>query len=236
MAAFTTAHFYRPGPPPIVTMEQLAYFMGTIADVGLISNFKPTVKAKFGARIDSDDLPTTITVPLNDLMDEERDIDWDVDKEFPNLLDAINFMRKRGNRTIYRSWVTLGDLSKDVIDVIDHPALEKGGNALWLDTVGLELAPIIVNTNDDKEFHVGWMSVNLSGYGYLYPWTHDELRTRIAGQSKLCQIGQLCRSFWPVPLEYPSPETVSLRKEMGQLWGSDLEAPKDWRWVFAESF
>ena len=108
---------------------------------------------------------------------------------------------------------------------------------LTLDSWSLEMGPIeSYDLSSAHRFLVGWISVNLSGYGYLYPWTLTELRARAEALPEVEHVAELCRSMWPVPAESPGLRRKWGRRQMGELWPyPETNLPMDWYWGLHET-
>jgi hypothetical protein len=108
---------------------------------------------------------------------------------------------------------------------------------LYLDQWFMEIGPIIsCDLGSEDLFHVGWLSVSLSGYGYLYPWTFAELVQRAEGDSSIRRVTELCRATWPVEAGRRDRRQKTLRKRMGDLWPyPEIDRPWDWYWGLSES-
>jgi hypothetical protein len=87
----------------------------------------------------------------------------------------------------------------------------------------------------DDTFHVGWIGINLSGYGYLYPWTFADLVHRADQEPAIGKMTALCRDVWPVIHSKPSWRQRRARRKMGELWPYPSTAmPLDWYWGLGE--
>jgi hypothetical protein len=101
----------------------------------------------------------------------------------------------------------------------------------------MEIGPILsCDLGCEAPFHVGWVSVSLSGYGYLYPWSFAELVQRAEGHPAIGRMTDLCRATWPVDAGRPDQQLKKLRKQMGDLWPyPKIDRPWDWYWGLCES-
>ena len=99
-----------------------------------------------------------------------------------------------------------------------------------------EIGPIqSFDLRSDEPLQVGWISVSLSGYGYLYPWSFADLVERVEADPGMRRVAELCRKSWPVPVELPDDGIRELRQKVGGLWPYPADLPWDWYWGIAET-
>jgi hypothetical protein len=237
MSFHTTLMFYRPRRPPIITGDSLAAFVEGFARTHL-SKGKPSLgfRLKFGAAIDQDEKPTIWDEPLSKLIFESREIDWDIVEQCKSLSEAaLKLGRHPG--TIYRAWLDLGDAIPDLRELLFRPSGPENDRWLGLESWSMQIEPIeSCGQGSESIFVVGWIGVNLSGYGYLYPWTFNDLFRRVNQHPRIPELMELCRKTWPVDPDYLDDRTQDLRRQMGELWPyPDLDRRWDWYWGLASS-
>lgn len=125
----------------------------------------------------------------------------------------------------------------EIFEALTRPPSSENEVPLGLCWLDLELGPIdTFKLSSSRSWVVGWISVSLSGNGYLYPWKLKELVQRAEGSAKLQGLLQVCRRTWPVKAERPGLLTLLRRARMKDLWPYDtLSRRWDWYWGLAES-
>jgi hypothetical protein len=248
MGFYTVASCYRAGPhPPIVTGADLANFCRQVRAMDILRpDWHWVVNLKYGSRIDQDDKSTYCEDQVTSTLSVVTDYHWDVDHsdltppvalellETPPRIPALKalggcLLGKGVPSKIYRASLRFGLLREELTSTIQH---ELEGNCLYLSEVGLRIDVIeIANDDDMYTFQVGWMSVDVGGNGYPYPWTYEETLQRVREHPQLGALRDLCRTLWPASESPVPPELVQARQEMGKYWAEPLDAPYDWYWV-----
>ncbi len=231
MCAFTSAKFYRPRKPPIITGEDIVGFSAYMTDIGILKSSKINLQLRYGKAIDQDDKADSWTKPVGDgTLGVVEEIEWDIVKYCLSRVEAEKLLAKN-KKPIYRGHITLGGLSKEVADFVNQPS-RRADDRLGLDTLSIHLGPVTqLDIENQFSYEVGWMSLSLSGYGSIYPIPREEFVGRLVSCPPVHSSMEFCRTRWPVPPEQPAPEVVQLRRQMGDLWiGEDYESPWDWRW------
>ncbi|HET6881969.1 MAG TPA: hypothetical protein VFI31_17515 [Pirellulales bacterium] len=236
MAFFTTLKFYRPTAPASVSGEALAAFIGAFDKLGVASVYgKLSVDLKFGKAIDADKKPAHWLEPIGNGIATTAEIRWDVSARCGSLEDVIGLIKDR-REPLYRAYVQLGNAVDEVTSGVQRIGSPENEVSLTLDSWSLELGPIHTSSlSVDDSIFVGWMSLNLSGYGYLYPWSFVDLVRRAEAVSAIAKVTSLCRATWPVTTGKPGRRERYARNKMGDLWPyPSKEMPLDWYWGLSE--
>jgi len=239
MSFFTTIHFYRPGPALVISTAQLADFMERVAETGITTCEPSSLHLKYGKCIDKDMKPSYWWEPVNEtgVISFGRSVRWNIDRYDLDFQSSLSILRNH-DKSVYRALIDVGALADHIIAALSRDPGPENERGLYPDSLSIELGPTTISDpNEEPEYLVGWMSINLSGNGYLFPWTHRDLIIRLNACHEVQRLMSLCRETWPVEPLIPSPDVIALRKEMGELWGGDdYDAPADWRWGIQESW
>lgn len=87
----------------------------------------------------------------------------------------------------------------------------------------------------DGPVTVGWMSMDVSGYGYLYPWNFRQWVQKAQANEKINDVCELVRRTWPCSMRQPIAEQLKIREKMGPMWLNSIDAPVDWAWGCSET-
>lgn len=237
MSFFTTLEFYRPTKPPVITGESLAHFIRSFEGLKVSDAGQGiSLKLKFGDAIDQDEQPTTWDEPVNDVVSVSKEIEWDMQRGFRSSAEVAEALTP-AEQPIYRAFVRLGSATADVCQQVNRKNSLENRIDLALDSWALEIEPIVSGSLACEEhFVVGWISVSLSGYGYLFPWKFCDLIERAEGHAGIRQVTDLCKATWPVPAIPPTRSQIDGRRLMGELWPySRPELPMDWYWGLCET-
>jgi hypothetical protein len=232
MSFYTVLHFYRPRTPPVITGAALAKFVRAVDRLHVSEvKYPQTVQVKFGKAIDQDEEPSTWSEQVNRGICVSKEIEWDVAIQCESLR-AVSEGLVSHNRPVYRAFIELGSATTDIFQHLARVNSPENNVDLTLDSWSLEIGPVISAALDSEvQFHIGWISVNLSGYGYLYPWTPAELVERAEKHSGIRQVMELCKKTWPVEPKRPDLHHTKMREQMGDLWPySEIDVPWDWYW------
>jgi len=213
----------------------LAGFIRKFVDCN-VSNIEwpQTAKVKFGERIDQDEDPASWYEPVTDLVSEVQEIDWDVTFGY-RTMDEITDRLDSSNH-VYRACIELGSLKPEIRESLQRVNSPENNQDLVPESWFLEIEPTAVANLESELFYLGWMSINLWGYGYLYPWRFVDLVKRAERNEQLQRVTDLCRSYWPVTSAGPDERHISARRQMGELWPYDeLDRHLDWYWGLKES-
>src|SRR5262249_21460578 len=145
--------------------------------------------------------------------------------EVPDALEGYD-------RPLYRALIQLGKATTHIRRHMGRVGSPENEVDLRLTDWSLEIGPMAsFDLGSEDLFQVGWISVGLSGYGYLYPWTFAELVRRAEDHPAIRQMTELCRATWPVRSGRPDRQTKRLRKQMGELWPyREIDRPWGWYW------
>jgi hypothetical protein len=237
MSFDTTLQYYRPTEPPRVTGADLARFVRGFHDLKLVDeDGRRTVQVKFGEAIDQDERPTSWNEPVNNVVSVSREIEWDLNDRCESLQAAADWLAEHP-RPVYRAYLDLGLATDEVFEHLRRIDSPENDVNLLLDSWSLEIGPVESHDIEaQRVFHVGWISVEISGHGYLYPWTFAELVQRAEDHPSLRRLTEFCRTVWPVRPLRPNGWTRRGRKRMGELWPyRELDRPWDWFWGLCES-
>lgn len=238
MSYFTSLTYYRPCVPPVVTADALSRFMAAICDTKLLTDdgFR-WLKVKFGRAIDQDDLGTTrkkVTVPGVSVVQE---IDWDIElSDDPDHREMIAVLAAREHR-VYRAAISFGMPVEDVLRPITRENSPENEVNDCPDALSINIGPVACfDLGTDQPLHVGWMRMDLSGGGYLFPWTFRDAVGRLQRSREIQRLTEVCQSFWPVRPDPPERHIIRLRREFRDLWPHDeFDRPWDWYWGLRES-
>lgn len=236
MGFFTTLHFYRPSNPPVITGLILAEFLRAFSSLQASDGKRSlATDVKFGKAIDQDEKPTTWEAPTSTPgVTTYEGIEWDLSINCQSLDEQATALAQH-DRPIYRASLQIGTVTNyHSLQRLNSPDNEVD---LTLSSWSLEIGPVMSSgLESDTPFFVGWISVNISGYGYLFPWTPAELVERADAHPGVRRVMELCRATWPVKAEPPTRRQLDVRRQMGDLWPyKQIDVPWDWYWGIQES-
>ena len=109
---------------------------------------------------------------------------------------------------------------------------EKNSVGFHPDGLALEIGPISIFDYDaNADVQCGWLSLNFSGPGYLYPWTRRDLLTKLESNLLVQNAAELCRATWPIAQSPVQSVFVEMRRRFKTLWNyEDPAKPWDWYW------
>ena len=264
MSFWTSFHYYRPTQPPVVTAVELLEFVLGFRDCAVIDEQETygwEMQVKYGKSIDQDDLPTTRYEPIEDLhkptlwgwvrrlLGSDRreesavmlcttgEIDWDRDEHYEELADLVEGIRGLDSqKKIYRAHIGLGTATKVLIHSVERLDSPENEIDLQLTDWSLTIEPVEISLlASDDVYCVGWISLAIGGYGYLFPWTFRDLVGRAEASPELSSVAKLCRDAWPVATAPPDATRLEHRRILGELWPYPIDAPVDWAWGVLES-
>lgn len=194
-----------------------------------------TLQVKFGRSIDQDREDTKRSERINDLVTQYHDIDWDIAQD-GYLTDMIAALASR-EEPVYRAYLSLGSLTRELFDQLKRVNSPENQHDLTLDSWSLIVGPIEMSSLGSMDTYlVGWISLDISGYGYLYPWTLQELMERAEQHRDIQKVMALCKRMWPVPPGKPDQRIIESRQALGDLWPyRTYDLPWDWYWGLAET-
>jgi hypothetical protein len=247
MASSASLFCYRPKEPPAITGRDLAGFVEQFARLGIHKPESEEIKyqVKFGRAIDQNDKPTfweklVHRGKASAEVFEMHEIKWDIEEQFSALDDMASSLAKH-NKKIYRAYLSLGWPIANVTDDLKRVNSPENTNDFIPDQWGMEIGPVETASFSEPEetvgssVQVGWISVSISGNGYLFPWSFTELVQRAERNPGMRKLMQLCKSTWPVPPAKVEARVVKLRKQLGKLWPyAQHDLPWDWYWGLHE--
>jgi hypothetical protein len=238
MSFFTSLIYYNPGSPPAIKTGDICRFIDRVLKLRITSSTGAfALKVKFGHSIDQDDLGTTWEEESAPGVAIVREIDWDIAASRLDSLQEIVSFLPSNDRHIYRAYVEFGAPSNEVTNPITRASSAENQVGFSPDTLSLSIGPINICTlSSESPVNVGWLAVEISGPGYLYPWTLREMVRRLEGSPKIRQLMNACRSTWPVKATNVDKDTIDARQACADVWPyEDFEKPWDWYWGVLES-
>jgi hypothetical protein len=232
MSFYIALIYYRPRKPPIVTANDLATVVARLAETGKL---KPSgmygAKVKFGDSIDADDRETTLYEPQETGVILVGEIEWDLNCcSLTSVEEVIKSLFGNHNR-IYRALIFLGTPTPDVLEPVSRVNSPENTHDFVPYDLSLEIGPIIAGDMATEELiQVGWISLNLSGSGYLYPWSLTEAVRRASSSESIRELTDVVRTMWPVSAAAPEAEIVELRRRIPDVWPYEADRPWDWYW------
>ncbi|MCA9185049.1 MAG: hypothetical protein KDA99_05495, partial [Planctomycetales bacterium] len=238
MSFFTTLSYYRPCAPPPVTADDLSRIIAAICSTDTLTDdgFR-WLSVKFGESIVQDDKGTTWKEEKVPGISAIHDIEWDIDlSDDPTPHEMIGVLASNQDR-IYRAQIALGRPNEDVLRPITRENSPENEIDYCPDGLSINVGPIeCYDLKTDQPLHVGWISLDLSGGGYLFPWTFRDVCDRIQRASEIQRLTDVCRSFWPVDAQTPERRITQLRRKFSDLWPYDeFDRPWDWYWGLRET-
>ncbi|MEZ6096960.1 MAG: hypothetical protein R3C03_22515 [Pirellulaceae bacterium] len=247
MGFYSSLSYYRPGPPPTINTLDLAAFIQAIDSLGFCRPrgiFEAKVEIKFGDKVDSDMMATTpfveitqwgrnfdeasyqaelIRQGISPLMAAPLRCDWDIDEKSKSLLELADILAK-AERSVYRAFLSLGDLTESVSETICRNPCEDNTIGFYPRSVSLGIYPCQVSQFGESKCFVGWLEMSISGYGYLYPWKPVDAVTKFEESAPIQQLVA-------IKLAFPNQRIkVEIRKKMGDLWPYSTSTRSGWYW------
>ena len=237
MSFYTKLNLYRPSKPPVITGESLANFIDAFQGLR-VSEGKARlgVEVKFGMAIDQEEKPIQDYERRHDLVWSPKEPQWDLESHCPSL-KAIYRLLARYNENIYRAFIELGCAKPDICGLLTRNGCPDNEVELHLDGWSLEIGPVFSSIlGSEDHFFVGWVSLSISGSGYLFPWTFAELVQRAESDEGIRKVRELCKKTWPVDPMPPNLRQKKMRRKMGDLWPySKIDLPWNWYWGIDET-
>jgi hypothetical protein len=218
--------------------DDLSRFIVAIRDARLLtdSGFQ-SFKVKFGQSIDqnADDI-TRYECTLAEMV-ILHDIEWDIDVSNPRGIQEIIDLAMRDERRIYRAAIELGYPIDDVVEPITRKNSPENKTDFYPDTLSIQVGPIYsYNLESNHAQQAGWIAVGISGAGYLYPWTLNDVIERLEKSPHIRRIMEACRAFWPVADPKPELSIAKVQRHSADFGPyEEVGKPCDWHWCVAES-
>jgi hypothetical protein len=237
MSFWSSLKLARGGAAPVVTAAAIGAFIRELASTGaLVGGEEPQCQIKYGRRVDADE-KTTEVVERNEFgIGITREYPWDRSDTFPSLAAMADALAT-DRRKVYRAFLRLGDVHRDIATALTRQPSEANHDGLYLNLASFSVGPALVaGLASETESLVGWMDLTLSGPGYFYPWIYRQARERTEGVSLVRRMADVCRAAWPVPPVAASAKLIASRRQLDTLWlYDDLAMPQDWLWFVSES-
>lgn len=238
MSFYSSLKYYRPGPPPRLTTEDLADFLIEIEQSGMVeADEEFSLDLKYGESIDVDEKPTRWFEPTEvPFIYTCGEIDWDAELTSYSLVDLANQLRAE-SRTLSRASGALGQLNDAACQSITREPCEQNEHGFYPEHFGIEIGRVEIHSlGMDEPVHVGWISIEVSGNGYLFPWEPKDIVARAEQSAPLTQLAAICRKRWPTEGALPDRQTIKMRKHLKEAWPyADVRKPLDWCWGTFES-
>src|SRR5262249_36162625 len=150
----------------------LAQFVLALEKTGtLIDSVLQCLRVKFGQSIDQDELGTTWEEVVDGII-ISHDIEWDIDLRNVSGLKEIVDTLSGDDRRVYRAHLILGSTTKEVLGPITRAHSPENEVDFYPDMISITVGPVYCQSlASEQPALVGWISVDISGGGYLYPWT-----------------------------------------------------------------
>jgi hypothetical protein len=235
---YTSLQYYRPRTPPAVTADNLSRFIAALRDTrALTDSGLFCLQVKFGQSIDQDEKDANWLENIADGIATTNEVQWDINVPNPSGLQEMIDRLAGDQRRVYRAYIDLGTPTDEVLKPITRTNSPENEVDFCPDSISIELGPVHLHTlASDQPALVGWISIHVSGYGYLYPWTLRDTVARLESTPATRHIMDACRSFWPVSSPPPDAEILKLRRQVPELWPyEDYAKPWDWYWGVNES-
>lgn len=260
MGFFSSAVFYRPDTPPIVSAKDVGRFLQELRQLDFAPQTKlHSAEINWGERISEDVQPFYIeedisstthrkpwwkrllsrqpSIEVTTTISQTKDLEpnFTCDTDFDELISQL----MTTEQTVGRLYIS-GSLSADQYKWFraPHPSGEQIN--FRPDTWALEFGEIklgvlngwdLENGECISQLQIGMMSFELAGEGYFFPWEFKEWVEKFTNAPGLQEVCELCRKTWPIESVPPSDELVMLRRECEDLWPyTDVNAPLDWAW------
>jgi hypothetical protein len=219
----------------------LAQFVSAFGTLGVSDGLKGAgfgFEVRYGRSIDQDDKPThwdepVLEGPSGGGIYVASAISYDAeDTDLTSLHELAAALTDLGARTIYRANLSLGHVVRPLFEALRQEPSKENEVGLGLDTWSMELGPVMsCNLATERPYHVGWIAVSLSGFGYLHPRSFRDLIERAEALEPIRALLGLCRTTWPVAPRRPSRRVVKACKAMAELWPyARPDQPSDWFW------
>jgi hypothetical protein len=113
--------------------------------------------------------------------------DWDAEYSPKSSVESLSYLRSHGSKTVHRALINFGAVTDDALARLQREPGPENEIGLYPYDVGLQIGPVEVEPDSDDEglVQIGWATITISGNGYCYPWTHQELIDRCL-ETELC--------------------------------------------------
>ena len=229
MSFFSSLIFLYPGPPPPMTLGMLRDFANRLKDSGLTRHSRLTaLDLKFGKPIDSD-YEDTMPMEWNDAGTTGRFLKypWDYESRDNEWLELWP-SPERNDELIYRAYLSIGSLEKDVSKALTAMAShETTYEFIAPDQLSLEIGPALPSTMETEEpICFSLFSVRFSGNGFFTWQPLSAYWDSIHFTSPVSTIMNICRDAFPAR-EFAKLD--DLKDDIGELFlNYEGYTPGDW--------
>jgi hypothetical protein len=214
MSFYSTLHYARRGPAPDITGHTLAAFVHHFASLGITDDHFLSAKVRCGGPIDfsgEDGLHEAVVHPDTPTIATFRQLPCEIDeRRIPSHAALADLVAELGPRTIYRAHVGLGSAPDELTRRVGRP-FPQNEASFRPDSWSLEIGPIHAYSLDDEDEDdappVGWIALCLSGSGYFWPRTADDLRREIEAEPAAQAAMRCCARHWPSDWAWLGAET-----------------------------
>lgn len=240
MSFYTSLIYFRPQPPPRIKTRELASVIKAIySTTNVLFDSISGVHVKFGSAIDTDTKGTTENVEIiPGAVYQPTDIEFDIDHD-AETCEAMIAELMQSDSTVYRARIHLGCAKDSICKEFQRMNSPENKVNLALHDLSLYLGPIhAYNLGEDEPRHVGWIGLTLSGGGYMFPWTREDVLKRAEQSVELQQLAQIVNDAWPIdphPLKRITNVRNLLARTRKALGAKDVNTLTEWQWDVNES-
>lgn len=187
MGFHTTLQVAYPGDPGTVRVSSLVKLVEDVLPFCRRDASWQSISLKFGGNPATTQRPFFWFIPTTVIGISVSKSDWDAEHS-PNSSDeSLSYLRSHESRTAHRALVNFGAVTDETLARLQREPGLKNEIGLYPYDVGLQVGPVEVEPDDDDEepVQIGWAAIRISGSGYCYPWTHQELIDRLI-ETELC--------------------------------------------------
>jgi len=239
MSFYTSLNYFRPQPPPRITTRELADVVRRIYSAAEVTpNIMTGMRVKFGRAIDKDAKPTLRETETAPGVFTVRSIEYDINHNAKSCEQLVAELLE-SDSIVYRANIYFGCAADSICKLFTRANSPENAAGLCLSDLSLHIGPIHAATlADDAPRHVGWIALTLSGQGYLFPWTREEILKRTQQSNALNALTQICSDAWPIdPHTLRGTKNIRgllkrMRKAIGQETVDTLNA---WQWDIKET-
>ncbi|MBI2302013.1 MAG: hypothetical protein HYU66_24175, partial [Armatimonadetes bacterium] len=200
MSFYSSLILFHPGKPPQMRGTDLHELAVSLRDaVGVTPSSNASVSLKWGRRIDQDyERTNEMEWDESGMVGHLRSFPWDV-KHFNVPWDAAWPSPFVLNHSIYRAYVSLGDLTKPAIESLAAADPAESWSRIEPDCAAIEINPICpVTLSSEQRVCTGLLAVKFAGYG-LFTWRSlAEYAAQYAVAPPVLEARRICRERYPV--------------------------------------
>lgn len=187
MGFHTTLQIAYPGDPGTVRVASLLKLMEGVLPFCRSDATWQSVSLKFGGNPSSTQRPFFWWIPTTVTGISVSKSDWDAEHSPKSSDETLSYLRSHESRTVHRALVNFGAVTDETLARLQREPGPENEIGLYPYDVGLEVGPVDVEPDSDDEelVQIGWAAITISGNGYCYPWTHQELIDRFI-ETELC--------------------------------------------------